>query len=246
MVMNETERLQTWLERGSVSISQLFFQFYNELQISDAEAMLIMHLNAFHEEGNEFPTPANIAQRMSMTENMISTSMQRLMQKGFMEIHQKLDDKGVLYEVISLLPLWNRLLDCVLVKKENDKNEMEKIKEGQLFQLFEQEFGRFLSPMETEMISMWLDQDGHSPEVIRRALKEAVLSQKLSLRYIDRILFEWKKNNVKTPEDAEKLSHNFRKNIIPKNTDHQPMKKETDQSSPTSNVPFYNWLDRHK
>ena len=174
MVMNETERLQTWLERGSVSISQLFFQFYNELQISDAEAMLIMHLNAFHEEGNEFPTPANIAQRMSMTENMI------------------------------------------------------------------------LSPMETEMISMWLDQDGHSPEVIRRALKEAVLSQKLSLRYIDRILFEWKKNNVKTPEDAEKLSHNFRKNIIPKNTDHQPMKKETDQSSPTSNVPFYNWLDRHK
>lgn len=244
--MNETERLQTWIERGSVNISQLFFQFYKELQISDLEAMLIMHLNAFHEEGNEFPTPVNIAQRMNMTEDMISTTMQRLMQKGFMEIHQKLDDKGVLYEVITLMPLWSRLLDVVLMKNENVQKETIKEKEGQLFQLFEQEFGRFLSPMETEMISMWLDQDSHSPEVIRLALKEAVLSQKLSLRYIDRILFEWKKNNVKTPADAKKLSKNFRKNIIPKNTDPESFKKETEQKSPTSNVPFYNWLDRHK
>ncbi|WP_397537711.1 DnaD domain protein [Rummeliibacillus pycnus] len=244
-MMNDADRLQTWIERGSVNISQLFFQFYKELQISDTEAMLIMHLNAFHEEGNEFPTPANIAQRMNLTEDMISSSMQRLMQKGFMEIHQKLDDQGVLYEVINLMPIWSRLIDCVFAKSENNEKETSKLKEGQLFQLFEQEFGRFLSPMETEMISMWLDQDRHSPEVIRKALMEAVLSQKLSLRYIDRILFEWKKNNVKTPEDANKHSKNFRKNTIQKNAI-QPEKKGTEQKPPASNVPFYNWLDRNK
>ena len=244
-MMNEAERLQTWIERGSVNISQLFFQFYKELQISDTEAMLIMHLNAFLEEGNEFPTPANITQRMNLTEDMISENLQRLMQKGFMEIHQKLDDQGVLYEVINLMPLWKRLLDCVVVKNEKNDNETNKLKEGQLFQLFEQEFGRFLSPMETEMISMWLDQDSHSPEVIRKALMEAVISQKLSLRYIDRILFEWKKNNVKTTEDADNVSKHFRKNTIQKNTV-QPEKKGTDQKPPSSNVPFYNWLDRNQ
>ena len=244
-MMSEAERLQTWIERGSVNISQLFFQFYKELQISDTEAMLIMHLNAFHEEGNEFPTPANIANRMNLTEDMISSSMQRLMQKGFMEIHQKLDEKGVLYEVINLMPLWGRLLDCVDAKNEKNEKETSKLKEGQLFQLFEQEFGRFLSPMETEMISMWLDQDGHSPEVIRKALMESVISQKLSLRYIDRILFEWKKNNVKTTEDANKISKSFRKNTLQKNAV-QPEQKGTEQQTPSSNVPFYNWLDRHK
>jgi len=244
-MMNDADRLQTWIERGSVNISQLFFQFYKELQISDTEAMLIMHLNAFHEEGNEFPTPANIANRMNLTEDMISSSMQRLMQKGFMEIHQKLDEKGVLYEVINLMPLWGRLLDCVDAKNEKNEKETSKLKEGQLFQLFEQEFGRFLSPMETEMISMWLDQDGHSPEVIRKALMESVISQKLSLRYIDRILFEWKKNNVKTTEDANKISKSFRKNTLQKNAV-QPEQKGTEQQTPSSNVPFYNWLDRHK
>ncbi len=243
--MKEAERLQTWIERGSVNISQLFFQFYKELQISDTEAMLIMHLNAFHEEGNEFPTPIIIAERMNMTQDSISSSMQRLMQKGLLEIHQKLDENGVLYEVMTLVPLWNRLLDCAVKKHEESKEETTKLKEGQLFQLFEQEFGRFLSPMETEMISMWLDQDRHSPEVIRKALMEAVLSQKLSLRYIDRILFEWKKNNVKTPEDAEKLSKNFHKDTLQK-LNNQQVKKAAEQTPPSSNVPFYNWLDRKK
>ena len=243
--MNETERLQVWIEQGNVTISQLFFQFYKLLQISDEEAMLIMHLNAFQESGNSFPTPANIAERMTMSEDMIATNMQRLMQKGYMEIHQKLDEQGVLYEVISLMPLWKRILDYMTTQNQKNETTNEKLKEGQLFQLFEQEFGRFLSPMETEMISMWLDQDRHTPEVIRKALMEAVLSQKLSLRYIDRILFEWKKNHVKTIEDAEKHSKNFRKNTVKTTKDYQAL-KESDIKKPNNNIPFYNWLDQQK
>ncbi|GEL04957.1 DnaD domain-containing protein [Rummeliibacillus stabekisii] len=243
--MKETERLQVWIEQGNVTISQLFFQFYKLLQISDEEAMLIMHLNAFQESGNSFPTPANIAERMTMSEDMVATNMQRLMQKGYMEIHQKLDEQGVLYEVISLMPLWKRILDYMTTQNQKDETTNEKLKEGQLFQLFEQEFGRFLSPMETEMISMWLDQDRHTPEVIRKALMEAVLSQKLSLRYIDRILFEWKKNHVKTIEDAEKHSKNFRKNTVKTTKDYQAP-KESDIKKPNNNIPFYNWLDQQK
>ena len=64
--------------------------------------------------------------------------------------------------------------------------------------------------MESETIGMWLDEDGHSVEIIRAALKEAVLAEKLSLRYIDRILFEWKKKNIKTISDVEKQTKKFR------------------------------------
>ena len=64
--------------------------------------------------------------------------------------------------------------------------------------------------MECESISMWLDDDGHSVEIIRAALKEAVLAQKISLRYIDRIFFEWKKKNVKTLADVERQTKKFR------------------------------------
>ena len=89
----------------------------------------------------------------------------------------------------SLHPLWNRLTDHVdTCNKQKQRKKFIRTTEGEIFSLFEQEFGRFLSPMECESISMWLDEDGHSVEIIRAALKEAVLAQKLSLRYIDRIL----------------------------------------------------------
>ena len=93
--------------------------------------------------------------------------------------------------------------------RKRRKKRIKKIDEGEIFKLFEQEFGRFLSPMESESISMWLDEDGHSIDIIRAALKEAVLAQKVSLRYIDRILFEWKKKNVKSMADVERHGRSF-------------------------------------
>ena len=106
------------------------------------------------------------------------------------------------------------------------------------YKLFEQEFGSLLSPMEYETIGMWFDQDQHSPSLIRLALKEAVLAQKLSLRYIDRILFEWKKKNIKTVEAAEKESSNFRQQI--------PVPKQVEQISSSTKVSFYNWLEERE
>ena len=90
--------------------------------------------------------------------------------------------------------------DCsiiLLLRTNKVEEESQKNAEGEIFSLFEQEFGRFLSPMECESITMWLDDDGHSVEIIRAALKEAVLAQKISLRYIDRILLNGKRKMSK-------------------------------------------------
>ena len=92
--------------------------------------------------------------------------------------------------------------------------------------------------MECETIGMWFDQDEHSASLIRLALKEAVLSQKLSLRYIDRILFDWKKKNIKTVEAEENQSAQFRQDI--------PGKKAPEQPSSTAKVPFFNWLEERE
>ena len=89
--------------------------------------------------------------------------------------------------------------------------------------------------MECESITMWLDDDGHSVEIIRAALKEAVLAEKLSLRYIDRILFEWKKKNVKTLAQVENQAKKFRTVGI------RPAEQE--KIATVKRVPFYNWLE---
>ncbi|CEG22628.1 DNA replication protein DnaD [Planococcus massiliensis] len=230
--MKQPDRLQTWIEQGNVAISQLFFRFYKELKITDEEAMLIMHVHAFLEAGNPFPTPDEIGSRMMTSQNHVTTMIQKLMQQGYLAIEQD-NDKELITEHISLQPLWERLLDCVYKEKQEEKELSQKALEGEVFQLFEQEFGRFLSPMEIETISMWMDQDGHSPAIIRMALKEAVISQKISLRYVDRILFEWKKKNIKTSMEVSRHATSFRE----KNIQLQPA------ASTTKKVQFYNWLE---
>ncbi len=64
------------------------------------------------------------------------------------------------------------------------------------------------------------------------------MSGKLNFRYIDRILFEWKKNGIKTVDQAQEQGRKFRAN---QQRSHQITKQETKY---TGKVPFYNWLEQ--
>ncbi|QLE63988.1 hypothetical protein LROSL1_1171 [Furfurilactobacillus rossiae] len=66
------------------------------------------------------------------------------------------------------------------------------------FNKIEKEFGRPLSPTELSTIANWFDQDHFEPAIVLIALREAVLNQAYSLRYIDRILIDWQKKNLKS------------------------------------------------
>lgn len=112
-------------------------------------------------------------------------------------------------------------MDELALGEQKEQQEREDIAEGSLFALFEQEFARPLSPIEYETITMWIDNDKHSPAIIKEALKEAVMSGKLNFRYIDRILFEWKKNGIKTIEQAREQGRNFRLRQQKSNTNSQ-------------------------
>jgi DnaD/phage-associated family protein len=66
------------------------------------------------------------------------------------------------------------------------------------------------SPMEYEIINSWLDT-GYDKELIISALKEAVFNGVFKLNYIDKILYEWNKKGIKTPNDIEKDKVNYSK-----------------------------------
>lgn len=237
---NEKIRLQAWISSGQVAISQLFFKHYKTLQLSEEEAMLIMQLHSFVEKGVDFPSHTDLAHRMGLQEQQIMLCLQGLMRKGFVAIEQGTNQEHILYEKINLMPLWVRLVDCEQNIQIHQVEKQEQLEEGKLFQMFEQEFGRLLSPIEIETISMWIDQDGHTPDLIQQALKEAVLSDKINLKYIDRILFEWKKKNIKTTKAAIKQSKDFRSHTM------KTVATEQSASKPVKKAPFYNWLEERE
>ena len=105
------------------------------------------------------------------------------------------DLEGKIVETINLSNL-ERELD--LIKKEKANKDYE----TKIYDAFEREFVRTLSPMEYEIINGWLDSK-YNEELILGALKEAVYNGVNNLKYIDKILYDWHKKGYKTMEDVE-------------------------------------------
>lgn len=217
------------IQYGSISIPKLLFDYYARIGLKEDEMMLLLHIHRFIEDNHPFPTPAELAERMSISESRCSELLRDLIKRNYLMMQENQEDEALMYETYSLHPLYERILYVMWEERE----EKAVNKEGELYEMFEQEFSRPLSPMECETIKVWMDQDLYDPELIEMALRESVLSGKLNLRYMDRILHEWKKNGVQTTEDAKSYSEKFRK--------YQNNSRQKKEHIPQ--YPNINWLD---
>ena len=68
--------------------------------------------------------------------------------------------------------------------------------------------------MDYEKINDWFAR-GFSEDLISAALNEALASGVSSLRYIDKILYDWERKGVKNPEDIKRYhQEESRSNLI--------------------------------
>ena len=109
----------------------------------------------------------------------------------------------------------------------NEKKKKANDDKKNLFAKFQAEYGRSLSGMDFECINGWLDS-GFSEELIIGAVKEASYNGVSSLRYIDTILFEWKKKGLTKMSEVN--------SYIKK-------REESKTELIEDNVLEYNWLD---
>ncbi|HEP1249541.1 DNA replication protein dnaD [Streptococcus pyogenes] len=73
----------------------------------------------------------------------------------------------------------------------------------ELFENFQKNWMRLLSPFEIEDIDKWIDEDNMPIEVVNEALKETILYNAPNLRYLNRVLNNWKRQGIDTVEKVE-------------------------------------------
>ena len=127
----------------------------------------------------------DIKNKLGLSDEDVVENFSSLLNKKYIELDVS-SDNGVVTEKIKLDPLYDRLVMNINTEKNN----------SDIYSMFENEFGRTLSPMEFEMINSWLEK-GNSEETIKNALKEAVLNGARNFKYIDKIIYEWAKKGVK-------------------------------------------------
>jgi DnaD and phage-associated domain len=144
----------------------------------------------------------DLSQDTGMDEATIYTIIQGLIKLGIIELKTVMDHHQQ-RDLYDLTPIFHRIKN--LLTQEQQSNQQNKLMSDteELFKKIEVEFGRPLSPIEQEQIHQWIDDDHYSIELIDLSLREAVLNQAYSLKYMDRILISWEKSNIKTAEQLQ-------------------------------------------
>ena len=137
---------------------------------------------------------SKIAKNLGLTEEDVMTSFNNLIVKGFIE-YKTIRENGMIKEIISLDKFYNNI---ALKLANQNKKEVS----NNIYDIFQKELVRSLSPTEYEYINNWLEK-GLSENLIIGALKEAVLSGVKNFRYIDRVLFDWQKKGYRSMNDVE-------------------------------------------
>lgn len=79
-----------------------------------------------------------------------------------------------------------------------------------IYNQFEHEFGRLLTPMEKEIINDW--KKTRSEDLIIRALKQSVYNGVTgSFRYIDKILQRWNQEDFQSESQNESIDEDWLK-----------------------------------
>lgn len=187
------------INAGTTSINNLILLHLQDLEMSSDEFLLYCNLKMFQEQQVFFPSTQQLMTNTGFSEGQIYQLVQSMIQKHFIKIDSQ-TVKGQKYQdYYDLSPIYQVLLGERLNSHTSaNLNDIQT-----LFQKIEVEFGRPLSPIEQQTIQAWIVDDHYSVPLIMLALKEAVLNQAYSLKYMDRILLNWEKNNIKTPEQLQ-------------------------------------------
>ena len=195
-------------------IRPFLFKIIKENNLDINETLLLIYLSNQEHPVLELNLIRNLT---SLTNEEILSSFTSLTSKGLINTEIKKEEEKVIEE-ISLDGIYK--LAAVNINKKVSKKQ-----EKNIFELFESEFGRTLSPMEYEFINAWISS-GMKEDIIKEALKEATYNGVSNLRYIDKIIYEWNKRGYKT---VEQIRNNRYK------------KEEKDKKE--VNFFEYNWLD---
>lgn len=232
------ELLQKWLKAGDTTVSNVLLAHYNEVGLNTEQLVLVLQLKSFIDAGNDFPDTEIISKRMQITSSDVFKLIHELINKKLLVIETGKNQDGKTRDSYRLDLLWNKLTLVISQQENQQRVEKQHLSEQELFQLFEAEFGRPLSPIEMQTIGMWLDDDHYAIELIELALREAVLSQVYNLKYVDRILLNWERKNIRTKDQVDKEATRRRQG-------NSKTKTYSVSKEPTTKVPLHNWLNNN-
>lgn len=196
-----TEILNKVIKEKTYNVPSFILKNYEKLNLTAEEVLVLIVL--YNHYGRISYDINKLLEEINLEKYKLMQLISSLEEKKIISIDLITNSKGLKEEYISLELLYDKIVNIYLdVKEETSEN-------ADIYSAFEKELGRTLSPMEYEIIKGWV-MDKFSDELIILALKEAVYNGVNNLRYIDKVLYGWRKKNIKNKQDIIKDKEKFK------------------------------------
>ncbi|MFS9115587.1 DnaD domain-containing protein [Streptococcus infantis] len=146
-------------------------------------------------------SPSQIAEKIGKNVTEVNQAISRLTEKGLLQ-YRTIELNGEI-EVIFDATLALERLDQLFEKQAPNQTQSAPNDLKSLVDTFQQELGRLLSPFEIEDLEKSLKEDGTSADLIKEALREAVLNGKPNWKYIQAILRNWRHEGIRSVAQVE-------------------------------------------
>lgn len=204
----------------------LLLETYRDLSLNEEHVMVILMTDYCINQGDRLVTADLLSLKMSLEYKKIDQIFAELMNKGLINLVTEND--GIMST--TLTGLKELLIDAYVRTYIKDKTKPENTEKSNdnLIAIFETEFGRPLSYLEIQTIRKWFEE-GYQEAQILNALKTATGAKVKNIRYIDKILLEWRQQEERESEGYTTITDKWRKDI------EESMKKIAD----------INWVDKN-
>ena len=197
--MNKT-KLNRVIEDGNIVIPLYILKAFKKLNLTMDEFVFLMYL--YNKQDKIDFNPEKIANDLNIDIMEVMGYVSVLTDKEYLTLDVLKASNNIIEEILNLTSFYEKI-SLILIDKEEEKDD-------NILEYVEHELGRPLNSIEIKTIESWkLNKIDNS--LIKEAIKIALKDGVYSLKYIDKILFDWNSRGYKTIDDI-KNSYNQNNN----------------------------------
>lgn len=210
------KKLNKVIGDGNIVIPLYILKDFKKLNLTMEEFIFLMYL--YNKSDKVDFNPDKIANDLNIDIMEVMGYVSILTDKGYLSL-DIIKDNNILEEVINL----SNFYDKISVLLMNNQDEVQDSKS--LYKYIEKELSRPINSIEIEMIDGWI-QNKIDDSLIKEAIKIAIKDGVYNLKYIDKILFDWKSRGITS---VQEINNSF--------------KEEKNDFINNVDLDEWNWLD---
>ncbi|BDT64230.1 DNA replication protein DnaD [Streptococcus parapneumoniae] len=187
---------------GNLVLPSTLLLHFKELFPSSDDFLVWQFFYLQNTTGLEEMSPSQIADRIGKEISDVNQSISNLTERGLLQ-YRTIELNGEIELLFDASLALERLDDLLGVAHSSSDQLTPQNQLKDLVETFQQELGRLLTPFEIEDLTKTLKEDGTSADLIKEALREAVLNGKANWKYIQAILRNWRHEGIKSVAQIE-------------------------------------------